>query len=82
MSYLEGAKLEKRFPILWLFPTLSILTQTHMKCNFSSTKFTSEMKKNRVNISHDGLASLGGVYTVNNAMLESGVEDNVGVNNE
>ena len=41
MSYLEGAKLEKRFPILWLFPTLSILTQTHMKCNFSSTKFTS-----------------------------------------
>ena len=41
MPYLESAKLEKRFPILWLFPTLSILMQTHMKLHFSSTNFTS-----------------------------------------
>ena len=40
------------------------------------------MKNKRVNISHNGLASLGGVYIVHNAMLDSGVQDNVGVNNE
>ena len=40
------------------------------------------MKNKRINIWHNGLASWGGVYIVNNAMLDSGVEDNVGVNNE
>ena len=40
------------------------------------------MKNKRVNISHNGLASWGDMYTVNNAMLDSGVEDNVWVNND